>query len=110
MAAIVFSLNYAYRNKTPNLIISYKARWRQFFGKEFVHGKRVFVHGILCKEKNLPNLVLKYSCEEVKKGMKCILHKGVDIALSMLAIIATIFANCQCTGRAYEPEVPEELK
>lgn len=74
-----------------------------------MHGNKVFVHDVLCKRKKLPNL----NYEVWMRGgvsMRRILHKSVDIALSMLAIIATVFANCQCTGRAYEPEVPEELK
>ena len=64
MTVIVYSLNYVYRYKISSLIISYKAEAGQFFDKEFVYGKRVFVHGILCKEKNLPNLVLKDRREE----------------------------------------------
>lgn len=41
--------------------------------------------------------------------MKQILQKGADLTLSVMEAVAVVFANCQCIGRAYEPEMPEEL-
>lgn len=42
--------------------------------------------------------------------MKQILQKGADLTLSVMETVAAVFANCQCIGRAYEPEMPEELR
>lgn len=42
--------------------------------------------------------------------MKQILQKGADFTLSVMEAVAVAFANCQCMGRAYEPEMPDELK
>lgn len=42
--------------------------------------------------------------------MKQILQKGADFTLSVMEAVAVVFANCQCIGRAYEPEMPDELK
>ena len=42
--------------------------------------------------------------------VQCIFHKGVNMVLSMMAIFAVVFANCQCAGRAFEPELPDELQ
>ncbi len=36
--------------------------------------------------------------------------KFSNVVLSVMAVMAMIFANCQCSARAYEPELPEELK
>lgn len=44
------------------------------------------------------------------KTKKAFLTKCSNLAFSVMAAVAMIFANCQCSGRAYEPEVPEELK
>ena len=44
------------------------------------------------------------------KMKKALLTKCSNAALSVMAVAAIIFANCQCSGRAYEPELPEELK
>lgn len=43
-------------------------------------------------------------------NMKQILQKGADFTLSVMEAVAVVFANCQCIGRAYEPEMPDELK
>lgn len=44
------------------------------------------------------------------KTKKALLAKCSNVALSVMAVMAIIFANCQCSARAYEPELPEELK
>ncbi len=44
------------------------------------------------------------------KVAKVFLAKCSNVALTLMAVMAVIFANCQCMGRAYEPELPEELK
>lgn len=43
------------------------------------------------------------------KVIKVLLVKCSNVALAFIAVIALIFANCQCMGRAYEAELPEEL-
>ena len=55
-------------------------------------------------------------CCKIRKGdsdvktKKALLAKCSNVALSVMAVMAIIFANCQCSARAYEPELPEELK
>lgn len=44
------------------------------------------------------------------RKMKALLIKSSNVALALMAVMATIFANSLCLGRAYEPEMPEELK
>ncbi len=44
------------------------------------------------------------------KILKLLLVKSANAALALMAVMAVIFANCQCVGRAYEPELPEDLK
>lgn len=44
------------------------------------------------------------------KILKALLFKSANAALALMAVVAVVFANCQCIGRAYEPELPEELK
>lgn len=43
------------------------------------------------------------------KTKKALLTKCSNAALRVMALVAIIFANCQCSGRAYEPNVPDEL-
>ncbi len=44
------------------------------------------------------------------RKMKILLAKCSNVALSLLAVMAMIFANSLCRGRLYEPKLPEELK
>lgn len=44
------------------------------------------------------------------KIKKAFLTKCSNLVFSVMAVVAMIFANCQCSGRAYEPKLPEELK
>lgn len=44
------------------------------------------------------------------RKMKVLLAKCSNVALSLMAVMAMIFANSLCRGRLYEPELPEELK
>lgn len=44
------------------------------------------------------------------KIKKVFLTKCSNLVFSVMAVVAMIFANCQCSGRAYEPKLPEELK
>lgn len=43
------------------------------------------------------------------RKMKVLLAKCSNVALSLMAVMAMIFANSLCRGRLYEPELPEEL-
>ena len=43
------------------------------------------------------------------KIKKAFLTKCSNLVFSVMAVVAMIFANCQCSGRAYEPKLPEEL-
>lgn len=40
---------------------------------------------------------------------KTLLAKSANAALALMAVVAVVFANCQCLGRLYEPEIPEDL-
>lgn len=42
--------------------------------------------------------------------MKALLVKCSNVVLSLMGIVAVVFANCQCVGRAYEPKVPKGLE
>lgn len=42
--------------------------------------------------------------------MKNVIARCSNVVLSLMAIVAVVFANCQCLGRAFEPKVPDELK
>ena len=44
------------------------------------------------------------------RKMKVLLAKCSNVALSLMSVMAMIFANSLCRGRLYEPELPEELK
>ena len=44
------------------------------------------------------------------RAMKALLVKCSNVALTLMAVMATIFANSLCRGKLYEPELPEELK
>lgn len=44
------------------------------------------------------------------KKVKILLKKSANGILAVMAVFAVVFANCQCLGRAYEPEMPEELR
>lgn len=42
--------------------------------------------------------------------MKTLIARCSNVVLSLMSVIAVVFANCQCVGRAYEPKVPNELE
>ena len=42
--------------------------------------------------------------------MTALLAKCSNVVLSLMGIVAVVFANCQCVGRAYEPKVPKGLE
>ena len=44
------------------------------------------------------------------KIKKAFLTECSNLVFSVMAVVAMIFANCRCSGRAYEPKLPEELK
>lgn len=67
------------------------------------------MHRLLHKCKKMSN-IYKIILEGGLGDMKQILQKGADFTLSVMEAVAVAFANCQCMGRAYEPEMPDELK
>lgn len=38
------------------------------------------------------------------------MQRIANVALSLMAVMATLFANVQCRGKCYEPVVPEKLR
>lgn len=38
------------------------------------------------------------------------MQRFANIALSIMTMMATVFANMACRGRCYEPVVPEKLQ
>ena len=44
------------------------------------------------------------------KVMKALFVRCSNVVLSLMGIMAVVFANCQCVGRAYEPKVPKGLE
>ncbi|MDE6853320.1 MAG: cyclic lactone autoinducer peptide [Lachnospiraceae bacterium] len=38
------------------------------------------------------------------------IQRIAKVTLSLMTVMATLFANVQCRGRCYEPVVPEKLR
>jgi cyclic lactone autoinducer peptide len=55
-------------------------------------------------------LVTKNEIIKKEKDMRRFVQKASCIALSVMAVMATISANVACRGRCYEPEMPDELR
>lgn len=90
--------NYAYReNSGTDKGDSCTMYWRRIKKYIIIYGKMRF---LTCSRKGDGNV----------KTKKAFLTKCSNLAFSVMAVVAMIFANCQCSGRAYEPKLPEELK